>query len=55
MYCKIKAGHAHGISGWMLATASYDHTTRIWDVQSGAELQRLNHDSIVTSVAFSPD
>ena len=31
-------------------------TLRIWDAESGAELQRLTgHEGFVTSVAFSPD
>jgi WD40 repeat protein len=39
-----------------LASASYDHTVKIWDASSGACLQTLEgHSSTVSSVAFSHD
>ena len=31
-----------------------DNTARVWDSQSGAEIARLNHDSL-TRLSFSPD
>jgi WD40 repeat protein len=46
---------AFSSDGSKLATASYDNTARIWDVKTGAELQRLKHDGSVSSVAFSPN
>ena len=39
--------------GRRLATASADRTARIWDVDSGAQLVRLGHDTAVRTVAFS--
>jgi WD40 repeat protein len=41
--------------GQKVATASYDKTARIWDVQSGQELFKLPHEGSVYSVTFSPD
>jgi WD40 repeat protein len=41
--------------GKFLATASYDKTARIWEVQRGQEIHNLPHDGTVNSVAFSPD
>jgi WD40 repeat protein len=41
--------------GTKLATASEDQTARIWDVQTGAELQILKHNGSVTKIAFSQD
>ncbi len=38
-----------------VATASADSTARVWDSQSGEEIVRLNHDSVVNAVSFSPD
>src|SRR5262249_28395649 len=38
------------------ALSAGDDTVRLWDVESGAELCRLQgHDNLVTSVAFAPD
>jgi WD40 repeat protein len=37
-----------------LATASKDHTARIWDIQTGRCLYKFQHADIVVSVAFSP-
>ena len=43
-------------SGWMLASASYNGTIRLWDARSGAVLQTLEaHSGSVNGVAFSPD
>ena len=41
--------------GTRVATASEDKTARIWDVASGAELQRFTHDDRVSTVQFSAD
>src|SRR5262249_9011053 len=42
--------------GTRLATASYDKTTRLWDVRTGQQLLELSgHTAQVTSLAFSPD
>jgi WD40 repeat protein len=41
--------------GRTLATASVDHTARLWEAASGRELARVNHDDIVYAVVFSPD
>ena len=54
--------HDHSVSelafspdGRALATASYDHTARVWDASTGRELVRLQHDDEVLSVSYSPD
>jgi len=41
--------------GKKIVTASEDNTARIWDAQSGQELQKLEHARHVRSAAFSPD
>ncbi|MGH3771171.1 MAG: WD40 repeat domain-containing protein, partial [Pseudonocardiaceae bacterium] len=41
--------------GHRLATASDDHTARIWDTSSGWRLTEVAHDKPVRAVAFSPD
>ncbi len=41
--------------GQKLATACDDKTARIWNAQTGQELQRLEHDDGVNAAAFSPD
>jgi len=39
-----------------LATGSYDHTARVWDIKSGRARYTLRgHLGVVTIVAFSPD
>ena len=38
-----------------IATASADNTARLWDVQTGQELRRLQHTVMVNSIRFSPD
>ncbi|KIM85737.1 hypothetical protein PILCRDRAFT_43537, partial [Piloderma croceum F 1598] len=43
--------------GKVIATGSRDHTIRIWDVMSGAQVLAplRGHNSEVRSLAFSPD
>ncbi len=41
--------------GTLLATASRDHTVRIWDTATGESLNLLSPNSAVNDVAFSPD
>src|SRR6202008_4063769 len=56
-------GHSSGVDGVAfspdgkrLATASWDHTAKVWDVESGKELLALRgHSSGVYGVAFRPD
>ncbi|CAK8719856.1 MAG: WD40 repeat [Candidatus Electronema aureum] len=39
-----------------IASASYDKTARIWDIETGRELKVLKgHNETINSVAFSPD
>jgi WD40 repeat protein len=47
---------AYSPDGRRLASASVDHTVRLWDAASGEELGGLRgHQDCVTAVAFSPD
>jgi WD40 repeat protein len=49
-------GVAFSPDGSLLATASGDHTARLWDTRTGAAVRTLTgHDEGVTGVAFSPD
>ena len=41
--------------GSTVVTASGDKTARLWDAQSGKELQRLTHEGGVHEASFSPD
>ncbi|MCU7725388.1 hypothetical protein ODJ79_16805 [Actinoplanes sp. KI2] len=41
--------------GRTLATASYDHTARLWDLARGTSSVVRGHTGLVYSVAFSPD
>jgi WD40 repeat protein len=41
--------------GLWLATASADHTARLWEAATNREITRLPHDSRVEAVLFSPD
>jgi WD40 repeat protein len=38
-----------------LAIGSDDNTARLWDVQTGKQLQKLEHDDRLNAVVFSPD
>jgi len=38
-----------------VATAGVDKTVRLWDIQKGEEIARLNHDDEVWNLSFSPD
>jgi WD40 repeat protein len=53
------AAHARSvafISDDVLATGSYDHTVRLWDVATGNQLAELGrHDNEVRDIAASPD
>ena len=55
------AGHQGGIGqiatagGGLIATASDDHTVRVWDAATGRERLRLPHGHWVRAVALSPD
>ena len=55
------AGHQGAIAqivtapGGLIATASDDHTVRLWDAATGKERRRLQHGHWVRSVALSPD
>lgn len=42
-------------NGALLASAHYDGRINIWDVASGSLIRRLQIESVVTSLAFSPD
>ena len=55
-------GHANWIwsvalspDGTIALSGGQDHTTRLWDVESGKELGRCNTDGIVSCVRFSPN
>jgi hypothetical protein len=41
--------------GTNVLTGNDDKTARIWDVTTGLEVHKLNHDGTVHAVAFSPD
>ncbi len=55
------AGHRGSITqiatapGGLIATASDDHTVRLWDAATGEERRRLPHGHWVRAVAVSPD
>jgi WD40 repeat protein len=46
---------AYSPNGKLLATASIDHTVRIWDAHTGRPLRILYHPDPVDTVAFSPN
>ena len=41
--------------GRWVASASWDHTARVWEAATGREVARMTHDDTVRAVAFSPD
>ncbi|MFG1775347.1 WD40 repeat domain-containing protein [Micromonospora sp. NPDC049048] len=41
--------------GALVATASWDHTVRVWDVRSAQSVALLDHDSWVVGCRFSPE
>jgi hypothetical protein len=49
----ISLGSTSNVS-WLL-TGSFDKTARLWDVRTGTELQRFQHNDYVNAVAFAPD
>lgn len=59
----IQTGHTDAVlsiafspDGKTLASASSDHTIKLWDTASGIELRTLyGHEDVVQAVAFSPD
>jgi WD40 repeat protein len=55
-------GHGTGIihillnpAGTLLASASFDHTVRLWQLATGIEVSRYEHSDEVSRVAFSVD
>lgn len=59
---KCLLGHSDSIfylafspDGTKLATASADRTSRIWDIESGDQLEVMHHGDKVWSAHFSPD
>lgn len=62
-YSYLLKGHAKGVRGIAcspdgknLASASYDHTVKIWDKASGQEIRTLKgHERAVCCVSYSPD
>ena len=58
----VLRGHEHAVTavdwsrdGTRIATASTDHTARIWDTSTYDQLLVLRHDDEVRAVAWSPD
>ena len=60
---RIVEAHDHAVvdvawsaDGRQLATASVDQSARIWDAETGEQLQKIDaHDGTVMSVSWSPD
>ncbi len=41
--------------GWQVVTSSWDHTIALWQVNTGALVQRWSHSASVTAIGFSPN
>jgi prepilin-type processing-associated H-X9-DG protein len=48
-------GQVAAVRGGLIATASDDHTVRLWDAATGEERRRFGHGHWVRAVALSPD
>src|SRR5262249_16639012 len=55
-------GHEHAVvsvafspDGKVLASASWDKTVKLWDVDTGKERVTITHPNWASGVAFSPD
>jgi WD40 repeat protein len=46
---------AFGPDGTLLATGGIDSTARVWDLATGSEVHRLEHENEVTGVGFPPE
>jgi WD40 repeat protein len=48
---------AYSVDGRRVASGGFDHTVRIWDASTGAEIGKplLGHHGRITGMAFSPD
>ena len=47
---------AYSPDGKFIASGSYDKTVRIWNLEDGKEILKLEgHQKDITSVAYSPD
>ena len=42
-------------NGRFLATGSYDHSVKVWDLEAGTESFRFEHGAPVETVLFSPN
>jgi WD40 repeat protein len=54
-YTDLATSLAFNPNGTMLAMACFNNKARLWDVQTGKELYRFEHNGSVYSVVFSPD
>lgn len=46
---------AFSADGTLLATGGFDATARVWDLATGRETHRLEHENQVTAVGFAPE
>ena len=59
----VQLGHSHAVNsvaisqnGKLALTGSEDHTSKLWDVETGREIRTfIGHSASVLTVAFSPD